>query len=205
MSEWVSVTLRLQPYQETVANRKGADNPADYMSRHPAKNTKSSRQEKVAEEFVDYLAKTSTPKAINIHEIIAATRQDPTLAVTKATDKGDWFKFPKEPCIDTDIYKAVEKVKHDLTLSTTHGIILKGTRIVMPTTLQQKVIDLAHEGHQGIVKTKKLLREKVWFHRMNNMVEKKKPHPAVHAKLLHQGQHTNHYKCLRYLYLLGEK
>ena len=59
------------------------------MSRHPAKNTKSSsRQEKVAEEFVDYLAKTSTPKAINIHEIIAATRQDPTLqAVTKAIDK----------------------------------------------------------------------------------------------------------------------
>ena len=168
-------SLRLQPYQVTVAYRKGADNPADYMSRHPAKNTKwSSRQEKVAEEFVDYLTKTSTPKAINIHEIIAATRQDPTLqAVTKAMDKGDWFKFSKEPCIDTDIYKAMEKVKHELTLSTTHGIILKGTRIVMPTTLQQRVIDLAHEGHQGIVKTKKLLREKVWFHRMNNMVEKK--------------------------------
>ncbi|KAK2552072.1 Uncharacterized protein P5673_026817 [Acropora cervicornis] len=168
-------SLRLQPYQVTVAYRKGADNPADYMSRHPAKNTKSSsRQDKVAEEFVDYLAKTSTPKAINIHEIIAATRQDPTLqAVTKAMDKGVWFKFSKEPCIDTDIYKAMEKVKHELTLSTTHGIILKGTRRVMPTTLQQRVIDLAQEGHQGIVKTKKLLREKVWFHRMNDMVEKK--------------------------------
>ena len=89
------------------------------MSRHPAKNTKSSsRQEKVAEEFVDYLTKTSTPKAINIHEIIAATRQDPALqAVTKAMDKGDWFKFSKEPCIDTGIYKAMEKVKHELTRS----------------------------------------------------------------------------------------
>ena len=159
----------------TVAYRKGADNRGDYKSRHPAKNTKSSsRQEKVTEEFVVYLAKTSTPKAINIHEIIAATRQDPTLqAVTKAMGKGDWFQFSKEPCIDTDVYKVMEKVKHELTLSTTHGIILKGTRIVMPTTLQQRVIDLSHEGHQGIVKTKKLLREKVWFHRMNNMVEKK--------------------------------
>ena len=84
-------------------------------------------------------------------------------------DKGDWFKFSKEPGIDTDIYKAMEKVKHELT----HGIILKGTRIVMPTTLQQRVIDLAHEGRQGIVKTKKLLREKVWFHCMNNIIEKK--------------------------------
>ena len=99
----------------------------------------------------------------------------------------------------------MEKVKHELTLSTTHGITLKGTRIVMPTTLQQRVIDLAHEGHQGIVKTKKLLREEVWFHRVNNMVGKKKTHPAVHAKLQHQGQHKNHYKCLRYLHLHGEK
>ena len=87
-------SLRLPLYQVTVAYCKGADNRGDYKSRHPAKNTKSSsRQEKVAEEFVDYLAKTSTPKAINIHEIIAATRQDPTLqAVTKAMDKGDCFK-----------------------------------------------------------------------------------------------------------------
>ena len=96
----------------------------------------------------------------------------------------------------------MEKVKHELTLSTTHSIILKGARIFMPSTLQQRVITLAQEGHQGIVKTKKFLRQKVWFHRMNNMVEKK-PHPAVHAKL--QGQHANHYKCLRYLHLLGEK
>ena len=67
----------------------------------------------------------------------------------------------------------MEKVKHELTLSTIHDIILKGTRIVMPNTLQQSVIDLAHEGHQCIVKTKTLLREKVWFHRMNNIVENK--------------------------------
>ena len=94
-----------------------------------------------------YHAKTSTPKAINIHEMIAATRQDPTLqAVTKAMDKGDWFNFSNEPCIDTDIYNVMEKVKHELTLSTTHGIILKGTRIVMPTTLQQRVIALAQEA-----------------------------------------------------------
>ena len=34
---------------------------------------------------------------------------------------------------------------------------------MIPTALQQRATSLAHEGHQGIVKTKKLLREKVWF------------------------------------------
>ncbi|XP_020917201.1 uncharacterized protein LOC110254531 [Exaiptasia diaphana] len=37
----------------------------------------------------------------------------------------------------------------------------------------EKSLTLAHEGHHGMVKTKKLLREKVWFHRMNIMVEAK--------------------------------
>ena len=148
-------SLRLQPYQATVAYRKGANNSADYMPRHPAKHTKlSSRQEKVGEEFVDCIAKTSTPKAIDIQEIIAATKQDPTLhAVTKAMNTGNWFNFSKEPCIGTDIYKAMEKVKYELSPRTTHGIILKGTRIVKLNTLQQRVIDLAHEGHQDFVKS----------------------------------------------------
>ena len=30
---------------------------------------------------------------------------------------------------------------------------------------------LAHEGHQGIVKTKQLLREKVWFPKIDQEVE----------------------------------
>ena len=154
-------TMSFTAFIAFIAYRKGADNPADYTT-----TQQTIRQ--------GTPPKTPTPKAINIHKIITATRQDPTLqAVTKAMDKKDCFKFSKEPCIDTDIYKAMEKVKHELTLSTTHGIILKGTRIVMATTLQQRVINLAHEGHRGIVKTKKLLREKVWFHRMNNMVKKK--------------------------------
>ena len=44
---------------------------------------------------------------------------------------------------------------------------LRDNRIVIPTSLQRKVVDLAHMGHQGIVKKKALLREKVWFYVKN--------------------------------------
>ena len=37
-------------------------------------------------------------------------------------------------------------------------LVLRGSRIVIPEKLRQKVIDLAHEGHQEIVKTKERLR-----------------------------------------------
>lgn len=51
----------------------------------------------------------------------------------------------------------------ELTTSHAADIIRRGTRIVIPTVLQDKVIQLALQGHQGIVKTKVLLRTKVWF------------------------------------------
>ena len=35
--------------------------------------------------------------------------------------------------------------------------------LTLPDTGDETAIALAHEGHQGLVKTKKLLREKVWF------------------------------------------
>ena len=66
--------LRLQPYQVTVAYRKGEENPANYISRHPARQTPTtSRQERVTEKFVDYIACTSTPKALRLQDIESAT------------------------------------------------------------------------------------------------------------------------------------
>ena len=43
--------------------------------------------------------------------------------------------------------------------------------MVVPTMLQKRAVEIAHEGHQGIVKTKTLLREKVWFPGIDGMVK----------------------------------
>ena len=42
-------------------------------------------------------------------------------------------------------------------------VLLRGQRIVIPQSLQNRVINLAHEVHQDLVRTKQLLRENVWF------------------------------------------
>ena len=44
---------------------------------------------------------------------------------------------------------------------------------MVPASLQELIVDIAHEGHPGVVKTKALLREKVWFPYMDKMVETK--------------------------------
>ena len=50
-------------------------------------------------------------------------------------------------------------------------VILCVNRIVLPQSLHNRAIELAHLGHQGIVKTKQLLREKVWLPDIDKMVE----------------------------------
>ena len=41
----------------------------------------------------------------------------------------------------------------------------------MPRLLRDRVVQLEHEGHQGIVKTKYRLRSKVWWPGMDKDVE----------------------------------
>ena len=41
----------------------------------------------------------------------------------------------------------------------------------MPKALQRRVINISHEGHQGIVKTKQLLHSTVWFPGMDRMTD----------------------------------
>jgi hypothetical protein len=52
------------------------------------------------------------------------------------------------------------------------NIVLRGTRIVIPRKLRKDVLELAHEGHQGIVKTKQRLRTKVWWPGIDKDCEK---------------------------------
>ena len=52
-------------------------------------------------------------------------------------------------------------------------VILRGTQIVIPEKLRQRVLRLAHEGHQGIVKMKETLRSKVWWPGVDTDAERK--------------------------------
>ena len=51
-------------------------------------------------------------------------------------------------------------------------LVLRGTRIVVPTELRPRVLALAHEGHLGVTGTKQALRTKVWWPGLDRAAEK---------------------------------
>ena len=69
--------------------------------------------------------------------------------------------------------KAFRHIKEELTVNTQENVILRGNRIIIPSVLRERAIAIAHEGHQGLVKTKQLLREKVWFPKIDQYVKHK--------------------------------
>lgn len=168
--------MRLLPYQPVIEYRQGKDNPSDYLSRHPQVSDRSSREELVAEEYVNFVTEESIPKAMSSTEVLEATLADPTLSAVKdLLLTGKWYmletKYGQDPGVDFEAMQSYSRVGNELTV-TRDGLVLRGTRIAVPASLQHRVIHLAHEGHQGINKTKALLREKVWFPRIDAMVAK---------------------------------
>lgn len=158
IERWV---LRLQPYSFKIIYKSGKSNPADYLSRHPT-NESRRKQEKMTEQYIHFITQNSVPKAMTLQEIIKATNSDSTL-----TELRDAIKTNKW---DSPIIKPYKPVRNELT-TTTQGIILRGTRIVLPAALQQRAIDIAHETHLGMEKTKALIRGKIWFPQIDQRIK----------------------------------
>ena len=166
--------LRLQEYHFSNVHTKGRDNPSDFLSRHPSPDVSSVEQES-AEQYVRFIATHSTPKAMSLVEIQQATKADKTLQkLIELIHTNEWAVINEDssmPDVNVAELKLFSRVREELTVNETDDLILRGTRIVIPGALRQQTLSLAHEGHQGIVKTKQLLQEKIWFPKIDHEVE----------------------------------
>ena len=72
---------------------------------------------------------------------------------------------------ESDLVKPFRKIREEITVDHKTNILLRGARLIIPAGLQNRVIKLAHEGHQGLGKTKALLREHLWFPDIDQLVK----------------------------------
>ena len=52
------------------------------------------------------------------------------------------------------------------------GLLMKDSMAVIPRSLRRRALELAHEGHPGIVKTKQRCRSTIWWPGINAEVER---------------------------------
>ena len=132
---------------------------SDYLSRNPQNQIST---DDTTKHFISIMVSDAVPKACTLKELINATKSDETLQqVMKFVTSGRWSHDPRY-----HIYRQIQDQ-----LSINNDLLLKHNCIVIPPTLQQQVLQLAHSQHQGVSKTKALLREKVWWPSINCDVE----------------------------------
>ena len=161
IERWI---LRLQPYKFQVKYLPGEQNIADPLSRllHANEQAEPSPAHKVSDEFVRFVAATATPQAMTTREIEEASSEDREFVELRQYIKdGNW---------KGDQHKQYVPVCSELCVI--GKLILRGTRIVIPSKLRPRVLNLAHEGHPGIVSMKQRLRSKVWWPGIDREAEK---------------------------------
>ena len=121
---------------------------------------------KIAKEYVHFIASDAVPKAMHLNDIKQATQNDLALQELIQLIRSDRPTRPDVTGVDNATLASLSQIRSEVTITDDNALILGGTCLIIPKSLQ-----LAHEGHQGIVVTKILLRKKVWFPNIDQQAE----------------------------------
>ena len=137
---------RLHQYDFRIAHIWGNANTADSLSHLPSKRDDDSNSGFVCEDYVRFVCTSnlSDLQAVTLSEIKSETSKDATLSKLLAEITNRKWSHDQQ-------LKAYHGIKEEL--SVFEGVILRGNRIVVPQLLRKRILKLAHETHQGIVKT----------------------------------------------------
>ncbi|KAL5477849.1 hypothetical protein EMCRGX_G024698 [Ephydatia muelleri] len=191
--------LMLSQYQYTIEYRKTSDHGnADALSRLPVgPDSQFDEEEDMADVdtvcTIKIIGSQLNPMDPGI--LAKESGKDPVISkVMKYTREG-WPPnkgSEVEAKGDMEIYR-----KLAISLSTAHGCLLYGSRVVIPPSLQSQVLQLLHLGHFGMQRMKQLARTAVyWPHIDSGIMElchkcttcaehqNKPPKPANHPWML---------------------
>ncbi|XP_037083880.1 uncharacterized protein K02A2.6-like [Pollicipes pollicipes] len=162
IARWQS---RLLPYSYSVEYKPGPTIPvADALSRLPLPDTAG------AEPDGDDIIALVTDAAADVlpdAEIQAASEADPSLKEVREAIRTGWPESARK-CSAT--LRQFFGVRHELQLRD-DDIILRGPdRVVVPVALTDKYLQVAHQSHEGIVRTKQLLRNLAWWPGMTRAI-----------------------------------
>ena len=142
IQKWV---LKLQSYTFSVKYKPGSSNPADVLSRPTTRKSNDMPRDDITsetEQFISNLTDSCLPIALTKQELQQAAQQD------------EIFQQVRQ-CLQTDRWKKKGnlkpyfQVRHEFSVK--DDLILKGSKLVIPTRLQRRVIDL-HMSHIAVLR-----------------------------------------------------
>lgn len=161
LRRWV---LALQSYNFEIQFIKGSTNVlADALSRNPVETHVPTEDEK-CESTVCFILRSAP---VNLKEIAHHTSTDPELIDLQNAVADDWKSYSSKQLKSYYSVRDEVSVKHDKGLT----VICKGTAIIIPQDLRQRILKDHHQGHIGMTKMKASLRSVVYWPGLSKDVE----------------------------------
>ena len=157
------ILIRTMPYNFTVHYLPGLKNQlADCLSRVGVYKTI-----KLPKLNVYQITSQLNVRSDSLQQLCEASQADDILAILKYTIQKGWSSTIKELPSEIQPYWTF---REELTIE--DGLILKGTRIVVPSAKQAEILKLIHEDHLGLTKCKLRAKETVYWPGLNDQLEK---------------------------------
>ena len=144
--------LRMQGYDCTIKYRPGSEMTlADCLSRLPTRN----RDPEIPLDVQVSLVQFSSPR---LEELRRATREDPVLSHLMEYIATGFPATRRDTHSSTHDYWSFRDE-----LSIEDGLVLKGTRVVIPEKLRDQFIKDVHAGHQGVTRRQQRARTCIYW------------------------------------------
>ncbi|KAL8616804.1 hypothetical protein ACOMHN_017841 [Nucella lapillus] len=160
--------MRLMRFCFDIAHIPGKElYTADALSRAPLEPTMSPVDNLIfeADSYVRDIMLTLPASDRRLEEIRSELKKDDTLKVVMHHVQNGW---PDKKTMNNPI-KAYANEQGNLSVH--EGLLLRGNRLVIPSSLRQDVLRFLHDGHQGISKTKENAANSVWWPGLSHDIE----------------------------------
>lgn len=149
--------LRIQAFKFKVIYRKGKSNLADPVSRLSVRTPEPFDEE--AEVYINQIAMST---AVDIREVELASEADEILqALRVAIDDRNF---------ERDILAPFKFFKDQFSYA--GNLLIRGDKVIVPSSLRGRFLELGHEGHPGESVMKKRLRMRCWWPKMDDDIQK---------------------------------
>ena len=156
--------MSIQKYPITVVYKPGKELfIADTLSRAPLPEEADELEFKEYDINILHTLPVTTPK---LDEIKEKTKDDLALRDLTSTVLNGW---PADKASALPGARPYWNFRDEIT--THHGILFKGARVVIPMTMQQEMLQIIHSSHLGIEKCKRRARDVLYWPGMNAQIE----------------------------------
>ena len=160
--------LRLARFNYMVEHKPGKLlYTADTLSRAPVSPPPDQSGEQEVEQWMIAAVQSLPASEQRLEKFALAQREDRVCAQLLKFCKTEW---PAKQSLDP-VLKPYWEARHKISVEGKLDLLLYGSRIIVPHTMQTSTLDKLHQGHQGIQRCRLRAQQSVWWPGISSQIK----------------------------------